>query len=86
MKIFLSTIVRLSYIPRIPIYNCISIVSKSHQYWGVALDGKVIKTIFKDDLLCPTKALAVTLAEEWESQHDTINLKALYLVTNPYIS
>ena len=56
-------------------------LSLSDKYWGVALDGKVIKTIFKDNLLCPTKALAVALAEEWESQHDSINIKALHLVS-----
>jgi len=39
----------------------------SDKYWAVSLDGKVIKTIYKDDLLLPTKALAIALAEEWDS-------------------
>lgn len=37
------------------------------KYWAVTLDGKVTKSMYKDDLLLPTKALAVALAEEWES-------------------
>jgi chaperone required for assembly of F1-ATPase len=43
-------------------------LSLSHdKYYGVTLDGKVTKTLYKDDLLLPTKALAIALAEEWES-------------------
>ena len=36
-------------------------------YWGIALDGRVIKTIYKDKLAIPSRALAVALAEEWEA-------------------
>jgi chaperone required for assembly of F1-ATPase len=49
------------------------------KYYGVTLDGKVTKTMYKDNLFLPTKALAIALAEEWESQKDTINLKSLHL-------
>jgi chaperone required for assembly of F1-ATPase len=42
-------------------------LSQSDKYWAVTLDGKVTKTIYKDNLLCPSRALAVALAEEWES-------------------
>ena len=42
-------------------------LSLSDKYWAVSLDGKIIKTIYKDDLLLPTKALAIALAEEWDS-------------------
>ena len=52
----------------------------SHKYYAVTLDGKVIKSLYKDDLFIPTKALAVALAEEWEAQIESINMKALYLV------
>ncbi len=38
-----------------------------HKYWAVTLDGKVTKTMYKDNLLIPCKAMAVALAEEWES-------------------
>jgi hypothetical protein len=37
--------------------------------------------MYKDNLLIPTKAMAVALAEEWDSQHEHINLKTLYLVS-----
>jgi chaperone required for assembly of F1-ATPase len=33
----------------------------------VTLDGKVTKTMYKDNLFIPSKALAVAIAEEWES-------------------
>ena len=57
-------------------------LSLSHdRYWAVTLDGKVTKTMYKDNLLIPTKAMAVALAEEWESQHESINLKSLHLVS-----
>jgi hypothetical protein len=43
-------------------------LSMSHDtYWAVTLDGRVTKTLFKDDLLIPSKSLAIALAEEWES-------------------
>jgi chaperone required for assembly of F1-ATPase len=43
-------------------------LSLSHnKYYGVTLDGRVTKTFYKDNLLLPTRALAVALAEEWES-------------------
>lgn len=55
-------------------------LSLSDKYWAVTLDGKVTKTMYKDNLLIPSKALAVALAEEWEAQHENINLKSLHLV------
>ena len=43
-------------------------LSLSHdKYWAVALDGRVIKTFYKDQLAVPSRALAVALAEEWDS-------------------
>ena len=51
----------------------------SDVYYGVKLDNRVIKTIYKDDLFLPTKALAVAIAEEWDSQVEQINLNDLYL-------
>ena len=42
-------------------------LSTSDRYWAVTLDGKVTKTMYKDNLFLPTKALAVAIAEEWES-------------------
>jgi chaperone required for assembly of F1-ATPase len=43
-------------------------LSLSDKYWAVTLDGKVTKTMYKDNLLLPSKAMAVALAEEWEGQ------------------
>ena len=48
-------------------------------YWAVALDGRVIKTMYKDPMPIPSRALAVAIAEEWESQKDKIDLKTLHL-------
>ena len=44
-------------------------LSMSHDgYWAVALDKRVIKTMYKDPMPIPSRALAVALAEEWECQ------------------
>lgn len=55
-------------------------LSLSHdKYYAVCLDGRVMKTFYKDQMALPSKALAIALAEEWESQGDTINLKGMTL-------
>ena len=41
-------------------------ISVSDKYWAVTLDGRVTKTMYKDELLLPSRAIAVALAEEWE--------------------
>lgn len=51
----------------------------SDKYWAVALDGRVTKTLYKDDFLIPTRALAVAIAEEWDMQGDRVDLKTLKL-------
>ena len=48
-------------------------------YWCVSLDERVIKTMYKDDLFIPSRALAVALAEEWESQTDVIDLRDFHM-------
>jgi chaperone required for assembly of F1-ATPase len=40
----------------------------------VCLDNRTIKTIYKDELYIPSRALAVALSEEWESQDEIIDL------------
>ena len=35
-------------------------------FYAVTLDGKPIKTMYKDALYIPSRALAVAIAEEWE--------------------
>ncbi|MFL5265353.1 MAG: ATP12 family chaperone protein [Stellaceae bacterium] len=39
---------------------------------GVTLDGKLIKTPGKRDLLVPSAILAAAIAEEWDSQQDEV--------------
>jgi chaperone required for assembly of F1-ATPase len=39
---------------------------------GVALDGRTIKTPGKRDLIVPSRALAVAIADEWESQQGEV--------------
>ena len=45
----------------------------------MTLDGRVTKTVYKDNLLIPSRALAVAIAEEWEMQGERIDLKDLKL-------
>jgi len=40
--------------------------------WGVALDGRPMRTPGKNDLVLPTRALAAEIAGEWEAQRDVI--------------
>ena len=40
-----------------------------------------MKTMYKDELFIPSRSLAVALAEEWQSQGDTIDLKEFHLNT-----
>ena len=55
-------------------------LSLSHdKYWAIALDGRVTKTFYKDILAVPSRAFAVALAEEWESQGEKIDLKCMPL-------
>jgi chaperone required for assembly of F1-ATPase len=42
------------------------------------LDNRVIKTVYKDPLPIPSYAAAVILAEEWDSQIELVNLKAMH--------
>lgn len=51
------------------------------RFYGIKLDGRLVKTLYKEDLLIPTRALAVALAEEWDAQLDTIDLRAMQLNT-----
>ena len=37
-------------------------LSKSPSYWGVSLDDRVMKTLYKDDMFLPTKKLALAVA------------------------
>jgi chaperone required for assembly of F1-ATPase len=40
--------------------------------WGVALDGRAMRTPAKHELLVPTEALAAAVAAEWDAQQDEV--------------
>jgi chaperone required for assembly of F1-ATPase len=40
--------------------------------WGIALDGRPMRTPAKNDLLVPSEALAAAIRAEWDSQRDEI--------------
>ena len=40
--------------------------------WGVALDGRPMRTPAKHELVVPTEALAAAIAEEWDAQQNEI--------------
>ena len=40
--------------------------------WGVALDGKIVKTPARRDLILPTQALAKAVAAEWSAQETKV--------------
>ena len=43
----------------------------------ILLDGRVVKTPMKQDLLVPAKALAEAIAEEWAGQDEVIDLETM---------
>ena len=66
---------KLSSTDKVDFTNC----HLSDKYWAVALDGRVTKTLYKDDFLIPSRALAVSIAEEWDMQEERVDLKTLKL-------
>jgi len=69
---------------KIPSGEAISLnnLSMSHdKYYAVTLDGRVVKTFYKDVMAMPSRALAVAVAEEWESQHEKIDVRHMHLTT-----
>lgn len=54
-------------------------LSKADTYFAVTLDGRVTKTLYKDDLVVPSRALAVAIAEEWDMQGERVDMKTLKL-------
>ena len=47
--------------------------------FGIALDGRALKTPAKADLSLPTRRLAEAIAEEWRAAEETIDLRAMPL-------
>lgn len=54
-------------------------VTETPEGFGVALDGKPVRTPAKRPLAVPTRALAEAIAEEWLAQEETIDPKRLPL-------
>ena len=51
------------------------------KFYAVTLDGRVMKTIYKDPMYIPCRALAVAVAEEWEHQFETIDMRNMHINT-----
>jgi len=47
--------------------------------WSVALDGRVVKTPARGELIVPTAALAEAMAAEWDAQGDTLDIARMHL-------
>lgn len=47
-------------------------VTETPEGWGIALDGRAVKTPAKRALLVPTRALAEAIAAEWDAQQGVI--------------
>ncbi len=54
-------------------------VTEAPEGFGVALDGKPVRTPAKRPLVVPTRALAEAIADEWLAQADTVDPKRLPL-------
>ena len=47
--------------------------------WGIALDGRAMRTPGKNELVVPSEALAAAIAAEWDAQRDEIRPGAMPL-------
>ena len=47
--------------------------------WGVALDGKPVRTPARKPLVVPTRALGEAIAEEWSTAGDTVDPRSMPL-------
>ena len=52
-------------------------VTQAQSAWGVALDGKPLRTPARAALAVPTEALAQTIAAEWNAQGAVVNPRSL---------
>jgi ATP synthase F1 complex assembly factor 2 len=53
-------------------YDKVAVKAASASGWGVALDGKLLRTPAKRTLEVPTEALALGIAVEWEKQGEKL--------------
>lgn len=54
-------------------------VTEAEGGWGVALDGRPVKTPAKQPLVVPTRALAAAIAAEWDAQQGVIRPETMPL-------
>ena len=47
-------------------FTNLSTALEDHCYYSIKLDGRVIKTMYKDELYIPSRALAAAMALEWD--------------------
>ena len=53
-------------------------------FFGITLDGRPIKSLYKDDMVIPSYPLAIAVAEEWDANLHTIDLRIMH--TNTMLS
>lgn len=70
----------LTKLPDVPTGHCQPVLEQT-SYWGIELDNRLVKTLYKDDLIAPTEEMAYCLAEEWDSQKKKINQRTMRLNT-----
>src|ERR1051326_7562088 len=51
--------------------------------WGVALDGRPMRTPARQELIVPSAALAEAIAAEWEAQQDEVRPATMPLTRRP---
>jgi chaperone required for assembly of F1-ATPase len=54
-------------------------VTAEENGWGIALDGKPLRTPARKPLVVPTEALALAIAEEWNSAGETVDPREMPL-------
>uniref|UniRef100_A0A7S3V7X7 ATP synthase mitochondrial F1 complex assembly factor 2 n=1 Tax=Chaetoceros debilis TaxID=122233 RepID=A0A7S3V7X7_9STRA len=55
--------------------------SKSENWYGVCLDGRLMKTPLGSTLAVPSLSLALAIASEWDAQHESIKPAQMPLMT-----
>ncbi|XP_062508284.1 ATP synthase mitochondrial F1 complex assembly factor 2-like isoform X2 [Corticium candelabrum] len=54
-------------------------IRKTSEGYAVALDGRVVKTPLRNELLVPSESLAVAIAAEWDAQWEKIQPSGMHL-------
>ncbi len=62
-------------------YKTAGVIARPDGRYGIALDGKPLKTPARHDHAVPTRALAQAIAEEWEAQEKDIRPATMPLTT-----